>query len=167
MPPSQLQQEGSSTPRRLIAVNRAGLVLTRRKNQEAQDGSVRTQDNASPVYLVLFISATYFLNRPCVYCSLLLFILVVALFDFHTPWFDAPLSDSAELALNGTVAETVSVLAQAANHTAQAVVNNAFEHLKGKMGSGQASEGQSYEFVKGLLGKKEWRIQCLDVLIRV
>jgi len=126
---------------------------------------LRTQ--ASPVYLVLFISATYFLNRPCVYCSLLLFILVVALFDFHTPWFDAPLSDSAELALNGTVAETAGVLAQAANHTAQAVVKNAFEGLRGKMGMEQASEGQSYEFVKGLLGKKEWRIQCLDVLIRV
>jgi len=126
---------------------------------------LRTQ--ASPVYLVLFISATYFLNRPCVYCSLLLFILVVALFDFHTPWFDAPLSDSAELALNGTVAETAGVLAQAANHTAQAVVKNAVDGLRGKMGMGQASEGQSYEFVKGLLGKKEWRIQCLDVLIRV
>lgn len=101
------------------------------------------------------------------YCSLLLFILVVALFDFHTPWFDAPLSDSAELALNGTVAETAGVLAQAANHTAQAVVKNAVDGLRGKMGMGQASEGQSYEFVKGLLGKKEWRIQCLDVLIRV
>ncbi|CAA9963632.1 hypothetical protein CFE70_007725 [Pyrenophora teres f. teres 0-1] len=126
---------------------------------------LRTQ--ASPVYLVLFISATYFLNRPCVYCSLLLFILVVALFDFHTPWFDAPLSDSAELALNGTVTETASVLAQAANHTAQAVVKNAFEGVRGKMGMGQASEGQSYELVKGLLGKKEWRIQCLDVLIRI
>ncbi|EDU46496.1 bladder cancer-related bc10-like protein [Pyrenophora tritici-repentis] len=126
---------------------------------------LRTQ--ASPVYLVLFISATYFLNRPCVYCSLLLFILVVALFDFHTPWFDAPLSDSAELALNGTVTETASVLVQAANHTAQAVVKNAFEGVRDKMGMGQASEGQSYELVKGLLGKKEWRIQCLDVLIRI
>lgn len=59
------------------------------------------------------------------------------------------------------------MLAQAANHTAQAVVKNAFEGVRGKMGMGQASEGQSYEFVKGLLGKKEWRIQCLDVLIRV
>lgn len=103
------------------------------------------------------------------YCSLLLFILVVALFDFHTPWFDAPLSDSAELALNGTVAETAGVLAQAANHTAKAVVRGAVEGVRGRVGLGQGSEagGQSYEWVKGLLGKKEWRIQCLDVLIRV
>lgn len=127
----------------------------------------RLRTHASPVYLVLFISATYFLNRPCVYCSLLLFILVVALFDFHTPWFDAPLSDSAELALNGTVSETASVLAQAANHTAQVVVKTAIDGVKGKVGLGQASDAQSYEWVKGLLGKKEWRIQCLDVLIRV
>ncbi|KAF1844532.1 uncharacterized protein K460DRAFT_365486 [Cucurbitaria berberidis CBS 394.84] len=122
--------------------------------------------HASPVYLVLFISATYFLNRPCVYCSLLLFILVVALFDFHTPWFDPPLpSDTTELALNGTsagIVEAVGVLTQAANHTAQAVVKGAIEGLKEK-----TSAGQSYEWVKGLLGKKEWRIQCLDVLIRV
>ena len=129
----------------------------------------RLRTHASPVYLVLFISATYLLNRPCVYCSLLLFILVVALFDFHTPWFDAPLSDSAELALNGTVAETTGMLAQAANATAQAVVKTAVEGVKGKIGFGGngGSEGQSYEWVKGLLGKKEWRIQCLDVLIRI
>jgi hypothetical protein len=126
--------------------------------------SLRT--NASPVYLVLFISATYFLNRPCVYCSLLLFILVVALFDFHTPWFDPPLApDTAELALNGTIVETAGVLAQAANHTAQAIVRNAVEGVRGRMG--QVSGGKEYEWVKGLLGKKEWKIQCLDVLIRV
>ncbi|KAF1944867.1 hypothetical protein EJ02DRAFT_451962 [Clathrospora elynae] len=126
--------------------------------------------HASPVYLVLFISATYFLNRPCVYCSILLFILVVALFDFHTPWFDPPLSETAELALNGTALETAGVLAQAANHTAQAMMKSAMEGVRGKIqmgGAGQASGGQSHEWVKGLLGKKEWRIQCLDVLIRV
>jgi hypothetical protein len=118
------------------------------------------------VYLVLFISATYFLNRPCVYCSLLLFILVVALFDFHTPWFDPPLApNTAELALNGTIVETAGVLAQAANHTAQAIVKNAVDSVRGRMG--QASSGKEYEWVKGLLGKKEWKIQCLDVLIRV
>jgi hypothetical protein len=125
----------------------------------------RLRTHASPVYLVLFISATYFLNRPCVYCSLLLFILVVALFDFHTPWFDAPLSESAELALNGTVVETAGLWAQAANLTAKSVMRGAVE--KGRMGEGQASGGQSYEWVKGLLGKKEWRVQCLDVLVRV
>ncbi|KAF2464666.1 uncharacterized protein BDR25DRAFT_307167 [Lindgomyces ingoldianus] len=137
--------------------------------------------NASPVYLVLFISATYFLNRPCVYCSLLLFILVVALFDFHTPWFEPPLeSESLEGVINGTsplrdvIGETASLVVSAANSTAQAAVKAAINGLKDKMSvgsqiSGGMAEagGQSYEWVKGLLGKKEWRISCLDVLFRI
>jgi hypothetical protein len=101
-----------------------------------------------------------------VYCSLLLFILVVALFDFHTPWFDPPLApDTAELALSGTIADTAGVLAQAANQTAQALVQNAVEGVRGR--TGQVGNGKEYEWVKGLLGKREWKIQCLDVLIRI
>lgn len=127
----------------------------------------RLRTHASPVYLVLFISATYFLNRPCVYCSLLLFILVVALFDFHTPWFDAPLPDSAELALNGTIVESAGVLAQAANQTAQALAKNAMDGVRGRLGQAASGNGREYEWVKGLLGKREWKVQCLDVLIRI
>ncbi|KAF2266113.1 hypothetical protein CC78DRAFT_542821 [Lojkania enalia] len=131
--------------------------------------------NASPVYLVLFLSATYFLNRPCVYCSLLLFILVVALFDFHAPWFESPLpSDTAELALSGTspfrdaIADTVSVAASVANHTAQALYKAAGDGLQQRVtGLPEGSGAQSYEWVKGLLGKKEWRVPCLDVLVRI
>jgi hypothetical protein len=142
-------------------------VTTRMRNCFYRANRVyRLRTNASPVYLVLFISATYFLNRPCVYCSLLLFILVVALFDFHTPWFDPPLApDTAELALDGTLVETAGALAQAANHTAQALVKSAVDGVRGRMG--QVDNGKEYEWVKGLLGKKEWRIQCLDVLVRI
>lgn len=133
--------------------------------------------SASPIYLVLFISATYFLNRPCVYCSLLLFILVVALFDFSTPLFEAPLSGTTEIALNGTtpfrdtILETAGVLVSAANQTAQAVARAAAASLKEKLvGGSQAGasvETVGSEWVKGLLGKKEWRVSCLDVLIRM
>jgi hypothetical protein len=126
------------------------------------------------VYLVLFISATYFLNRPCVYCSLLLFILVVALFDFHTPWFEAPLSETTALALNNTTPfrdtmfETAEVFAKAANHTAQALIKSAADGIKEKMAGGAEDDnGAHYEWVKGLVGKKEWRVPCLDVLIRI
>ncbi|KAF2688695.1 hypothetical protein K458DRAFT_359575 [Lentithecium fluviatile CBS 122367] len=130
--------------------------------------------NASPVYLVLFITATYFLNRPCVYCSLLLFILVVALFDFQTPWFEAPLSsETAELALNGTtpfrdtIFETAGVFVQAANNTAQALIKSAVDGTREKGAASEVSNGQNYEWMKGLVGKKEWRIPCLDVLVRI
>jgi hypothetical protein len=94
------------------------------------------------------------------------------LFDFHTPWFDAPLP---ELALNGTEAGVLAqavngteagVLAQAVNESAKAVGRSVVEGVKGKLG-GEGSGAQSQEWVKGLLGRKEWRIQCLDVLIRV
>ena len=100
------------------------------------------------------------------YCSLLLFILVAALFDFYTPWFDPPLSDTTQFALNGTapLLDTVGDLVHAANYTAQALVKSAVDSVKEKA---QGSAGPSYEWVKGLLGKKEWRIQCLDVLIRI
>jgi len=53
----------------------------------------------------------------------------------------------------------MGVLAQAANQTAQAVVKNAVDGVRGRMGGG--------EWVKGLLGKREWKIQCLDVLVRI
>jgi hypothetical protein len=127
------------------------------------------------VYLVLFITATYFLNRPCVYCSLLLFILVVALFDFQTPWFEAPLSsETAELALNGTTPfrdsmfETAGVFIQAANNTAQSLVKSAVDGIREKgVGAPEVSNAANYEWMKGLVGKKEWRIPCLDVLVRI
>jgi hypothetical protein len=84
----------------------------------------------------------------------------------HTPWFDPPLApDTAELALNGTIVETAGVLVQAANHTAQAIVKNAVDGVRGRIG--QTNGTKEYEWVKGLLGKREWKIQCLDVLIRV
>lgn len=135
----------------------------------------RLRTNASPVYLVLFISATYFLNRPCVYCSLLLFILVVALFDFQTPWFEAPLStETTEFALNGTspfrdtVFEAAGVLAQATNNTAQALLKGAVDSMRNKTADAASAGGSgNFEWVKGLMGKKEWKIQCLDVLIRI
>ena len=58
--------------------------------------------------------------------------------------------------------ETAGVFAQAATNTAQELVKGAVDGVRGK-----ASAGAMNEWVKGLLGKKEWRIQCLDVLIRV
>ncbi|KAF2734160.1 hypothetical protein EJ04DRAFT_512664 [Polyplosphaeria fusca] len=130
--------------------------------------------NASPVYLILFLSATYFLNRPCVYCSFLLLILVIALFDFQSAWFETPLpNDTSSTPLNGTspfrdnIFETASVMASAVTNTAQALVKAAVDGLTEKaVVSTQAENAQVYEWTKGLVGKKEWRIPCLDVLVR-
>ncbi|OCL13082.1 hypothetical protein AOQ84DRAFT_395271 [Glonium stellatum] len=132
--------------------------------------------NASPVYLVLFISVTYFLNRPCVYCSLLLAILVVSLFDFHTAWFEPrlPYDQSSRLPSNETnptrngAFETASIIASAVNSTAETIVKAAVDgiHRRAPLAS-QTSGGAGFEWAKGLVGKKEWRIPCLDVLVRI
>src|ERR1700712_5882836 len=52
--------------------------------------------NASPIFIFLFFLCTYFLNRPCVYCSFLLLILFASschwsdhcFFDFSSNWFE-------------------------------------------------------------------------------
>ncbi|GME40571.1 Bladder cancer-related BC10-like protein [Neofusicoccum parvum] len=150
--------------------------------------------NASPVYLVLFISATYFLNRPCVYCSLLLAILVIALFDFNTSWFEpnsryhpesastsfaatnessvAPASSNASLAVDIAM-ETVSLLASTVNNTAGALVSAAMDGLKRKRAPDAAAAvsasaaAASVDLGKGLFAKKEWKVPCMDVIVRL
>src|ERR1044071_6831547 len=53
--------------------------------------------NASPSFIFLFFVCTYFLNRPCLYCSFLLIILFLTscnwsercFFDFGSNWFQS------------------------------------------------------------------------------
>lgn len=65
--------------------------------------------------------------------------------------------------------ETAGVVFQAADHTARAMVKGVVDGLKEKdvLGGQSGTAGQGYEWVKGLLGKKEWKISCLDVLVRI
>ncbi|KAF2146105.1 uncharacterized protein K452DRAFT_242648 [Aplosporella prunicola CBS 121167] len=131
--------------------------------------------NASPVYLVLFISATYYLNRPCVYCSLLLAILVLALFDFNTSWFE-PNSKYHEHSANETASnsslaldvamETASVVASTLNDTAGALVSAAMDGMKRRRVPEVNISGNGLEWGKALL-KKEWKLPCLDVVVRL
>jgi len=152
--------------------------------------------NASPIYLVLFISATYVLNRPCVYCSLLLAILVLALFDFHTDdWFEpryrradsrnsffssswstpAP-SPQKRLGLNASSAVDVGLMLPDAVRDALAIVAAAVNGSVAAMvdgvrwrtqATGQEAAGSVVgEWVKNVL-RREWRINCLDVVFRL
>lgn len=138
--------------------------------------------NASPVYLILFISATYFLNRPCVYCSLLLAILVFALFDFHAPWFEAsPYSNytsqnSSNILVDSLAQATSSLLPDYIVEGVASVVSKAAENgvvravtgggVGGAEGVSAGLQGTFVEWAKGVL-RKEWRIQCLDLIIRL
>ncbi|KAK7514887.1 uncharacterized protein IWZ02DRAFT_171074 [Phyllosticta citriasiana] len=136
--------------------------------------------NASPVYLVLFISATYFLNRPCVYCSLLLAILVIALFDFNTSWFEPNTRYHPEPTKNATsestsnatfmtdlAMETVSLAASATNETAGALVSAAMDMFSRKRTPDAQVSAGAADWSKGLFARKEWKVPCMDVIIRL
>ncbi|KAI9689452.1 MAG: hypothetical protein M1822_010103 [Bathelium mastoideum] len=160
--------------------------------------------NAPPIYLLLFITATYFLNRPCVYCSLLLAILVLAVFDFRGDWFEvrsslptspfspakgSSSSSSLSSALSSlqhnatagtegtglvpdsvTLAETVGMVASAVADTASSLAAAAAENVKRRVvGSSAAAgvAGAGAEGLKTVFGKREWRVPCLDILIRL
>jgi hypothetical protein len=67
------------------------------------------------------------------------------------------------------VFESTGILLSAANNTARAMIKAAVDGVKDRFtgeeqGSGAVGAGAGYEWVRGL---KEWRIPCLDVLVRI
>jgi hypothetical protein len=140
--------------------------------------------NASPAFIFLFFVCTYFLNRPCFYCSVLLFILFLTscnwsdrcFFDFTSNWFQAqpPTSSSpvdGSCPRNGSavldhdrISEFNATMIDMAGTTATALASAALDEL-----AKQRSEwtGLGMEWLRSLLGKREWRIDCLDIYIRL
>ncbi|KAI8683505.1 hypothetical protein NCS57_00014800 [Fusarium keratoplasticum] len=129
--------------------------------------------NASPAFIFLFFICTYFLNRPCVYCSILLLILFLTscnwsdrcFFDFGSNWFlprpgtptHIPGADDAAVDFNSTVFEMV-------NTTASAITKAASEDLAARRAEWT---GLGIEWLRNLLGKREWRIDCMDIYVRL
>lgn len=69
---------------------------------------------------------------------------------------------------NSSMLDGVAVFAQAANKTAQALAKAAVEEVRTKIiGEGAANSSGGFEWVRGLMGRKEWRVPCLDVLVRL
>ena len=140
--------------------------------------------NASPAFIFLFFVCTYFLNRPCVYCSFLLFILFLTscnwsdrcFFDLSSNWFQshpppayAPAGTPAETGANSTVAADLNGTTAA---LAAELLSSAAGALLGAAADGVASAraewtGLGMEWLRSLLGRREWRIDCLDVSIRL
>lgn len=133
-----------------------------------------------------FFLLTYFLNRPCVYCSVLLLILFISscywsdhcFFDIHSNWFEPrhlssplpnPLSQSQEYSVRhgGYNSGEVSFLASAINQTASALAGAAVEELKRRIEITPEWTGIGLEWVRSWLGAREWRLPCLDVYIRL
>ena len=139
--------------------------------------------NASPIYVLLFLTGTYWLQRPCVYCSILLFVLVFSLFDFHADWFEPRWSSglitpsetaSSYLSGNATITETLMETAgmavTAINGTGGSLASAAIEGVKKRFEGGGLSAtagGSGFELARGFLEKKQFRIPCVDVVVRL
>lgn len=134
---------------------------------------------------------TYFLNRPCVYCSVLLLILFVTschwsdrcFFDFNSNWF-APRPSTYYYPKNETIVSSSpsaeSLIAAAPggagadnfNATALEMLNTTVGALAGAA-AGEIDRrrtewtGLGIEWLRSLLGKREWRIECMDLYIRL
>ena len=142
--------------------------------------------NASPLFVVVFFTLTYFLNRPCVYCSVLLAVLFITscewsdqcFFDIHSNWFEPrylsshspnPLSHVAEWSdpSGNYTLEEASFLTTAVNQTATALAGVAAEELKRRIEFRNEWTGIGVEWIRSWLGAREWRLPCLDVYIRL
>jgi hypothetical protein len=151
-------------------------------------------------FVLSFFLLTYLLNRPCVYCSILLLVLFASschwsdhcFFDVHGNWFEPrhlssafPLPSSlatgaGECPAGGDGNETAaSFLMGAMNSTAAALGGAAFEEAKRRMaavgvggnggnaGANAEWTGIGLEWVRSLLGRREWTIPCVDVAVRL
>ncbi|KAI9842153.1 MAG: hypothetical protein M1837_007440 [Sclerophora amabilis] len=153
--------------------------------------------NASPAFILMFFISTYFLNRPCVYCSVLLLILFISscywsdqcFFDLHSNWFEprhlsSPLPNPISNPFNGsysagfspspamessnvTMWDEASFLAVAVNNTATALAGAAIEEVKRRVDLKSEWTGIGVEWIRSLLGRREWKLPCVDVLVRL
>ncbi|KAI0004800.1 bladder cancer-related protein BC10-domain-containing protein [Xylariaceae sp. FL0662B] len=133
--------------------------------------------NASPAFVFLFFVCTYFLNRPCVYCSVLLLILFVTscywsdrcFFDFSSNWFAPRPSTSSTCPSNTTIPDPVvegfnATAVEMLNSTASALASAAAKELVKRK---EEWTGLGIEWLRSLLGRREWRIECMDLYIRL
>lgn len=143
--------------------------------------------NASPAFIFLFFVCTYFLNRPCFYCSVLLIILFLTscnwadrcFFDFGSSWFESrPVGSYVWLpvpAWKGTETANLSA-AENPDATVSAVVADMVNTTAGAWAAAATEQiartkvewtGLGLEWLRSLLGRREWRIDCLDLYIRL
>ncbi|KJZ74426.1 hypothetical protein HIM_06236 [Hirsutella minnesotensis 3608] len=131
--------------------------------------------NASPAFIFLFFICTYFLNRPCVYCSILLLVLFLTscnwsdrcFFDFGSNWFLPRPPMAGDATDTGEVSPTAAFnagLVDMANSTARALAGAAADEIAARR---DEWTGLGMEWLRSLLGRREWRIDCMDVYIRL
>ncbi|KAI7283962.1 hypothetical protein D0864_03842 [Hortaea werneckii] len=142
--------------------------------------------NAPPVYVALYILGNFALQRPCVYCSILLTILCFSLLDFSSDWFEprwqptVPVSETLSHALSGNatlqemVWETAGLAVSALNGTGGSLASAAIDGARRKLAGGDnatvtaATTANGFELLRTVVEKRGGiRIPCVDVTIRL
>ncbi|KAL4944063.1 hypothetical protein BDV06DRAFT_188229 [Aspergillus oleicola] len=169
--------------------------------------------NASPLFLISFVTLTYLLHRPCIYCSALLIILFAStcnwsdrcFLNLRSDWFVprySPYTESntsnctvsstgqqnASSSLLGVENESLAgYVFETVNQTAKALagavvdetqrrlsfgagVNGGAESCPSSMESGSAADeltGFGLEWLRSLVGRREWTLPCVDVKVRI
>ncbi|KAL3466543.1 hypothetical protein BJX64DRAFT_250248 [Aspergillus heterothallicus] len=168
--------------------------------------------NASPLFLISFVTLTYLLHRPCIYCSALLVILFAStctwsdrcFFNLRADWF-APRYTPYDAAAAGSGANHSCFINANSPHNASSILgpeneslagyvfeamNNSAKALAGAVvdetqrrffpnggsesscpsaGTTAADEltGFGLEWLRSLVGRREWTLPCVDVKIQV
>ena len=132
--------------------------------------------------MVSFFLLTYFLNRPCVYCSILLLILFISscywsdqcFFDIHSNWFEPrylsvtiPNPFPQAGLPNSDEPKDSSFITTAINETGAALAGAAVAELQRRLAPRVEWTGIGLEWIRSWLGAREWRVPCLDVYIRL
>ncbi|RPA99953.1 hypothetical protein L873DRAFT_1681949, partial [Choiromyces venosus 120613-1] len=93
--------------------------------------------SASPAFIVLFLICTYLFHRPCVYCSLIM----LTLFSSSCYWSDRCFLDSND--------------------------GHWFEPRFLSSAAGKVWTGIGLDWLRTMCGRREWRVGCLDVVVRL
>ncbi|KAL2825475.1 hypothetical protein BDW59DRAFT_146273 [Aspergillus cavernicola] len=163
--------------------------------------------NASPLFLISFVTLTYTLHRPCIYCSALLVILFAStctwsdrcFFNLRSDWFSPrymPSTTPYDLAGNSTLSSSSpqnsssSVLGlenesiagyvfETVNNTAKALAGAMVDETQRRLFSSESEcpsagttaadelTGFGLEWLRSLVGRREWTLPCVDVKVRI
>ncbi|KAJ5645466.1 hypothetical protein N7507_011477 [Penicillium longicatenatum] len=145
--------------------------------------------NASPLFIISFVALTYTIHRPCIYCSALLLILFASschwsdrcIFDLRSNWFApryssqsggeyAPMSGNATMEAPLPGDSLASFVFDTANSTAKVLAGAAMDSAQQSLGIESRPDdwtGVGLEWLRSLLGRREWTLPCIDVKVRL
>ena len=136
----------------------------------------------SPVHFTILLSLTWWLNRPCLYCSLLLIILFstscswsqTCLIDFnyistaqggsgYATWFLPRIQTIGESSRKNATNETMSYVASVLADTTIAGLTDVASKLRGDVASSTYSSS-TLSTIKELF-KREWIMPCIGARV--